>query len=207
VGVVKDFHFNSMHIPINALVLFLDETDQHGGYILVKTKPGKAREAVAALSATWSRLNPSFPFSYQFADEEFNKLYKSDEMVSRLSNWFAFLAILISCLGLLGLVIFTTNQRTKEIGIRKVLGANSASLFNLVIKEFVVLVVIALLIASPLAWLFMNNWLQDYAYRITINWWIFLVAGITSIAITILTISFQTLKVIFTNPVKTLRTE
>lgn len=207
IGVVKDFHFNSMHSPISPLVLFFDENDQHGGHILVKTQPGKAKEALAGLSAIWSRLNPAFPFNYQFADEEYDNLYKSEQMVGHLSNWVAFVSIFISCLGLLGLVIFTTTQRTKEIGIRKVLGANSASLFGLVTKEFVVLVVIALLIASPLAWLFMNNWLQDYAYRINISWWIFMVAGLAAIVITIITISFQTLKVILTNPVKTLRTE
>jgi ABC-type antimicrobial peptide transport system permease subunit len=128
-------------------------------------------------------------------------------MVGQLANYFAFLAIFISCLGLLGLVMFTAEQRTKELGIRKVLGASPATLFNLLSKEFLQLVLIALVIASPLAWLALNNWLQNYAYKVAISWWMFVLAGITAIVIALITVSFQAVKSALANPVKSLRTE
>jgi len=127
--------------------------------------------------------------------------------VSQLSDYFAFLAIFISCLGLLGLVMFTAEQRTKEFGIRKVLGASAGTLFGLLSKEFLLLVAIALIIATPLAWLLMNNWLRDYAYRIDVTWWMFVIAGILSILIALITVSFQAIKLAMANPVRSLRTE
>jgi len=161
----------------------------------------------ASLEKVCKELNPKFPFSYKFSDEEYAKLYKSEQVVSKLANYFAFLAIFISCLGLLGLVIFTSEQRTKEFGIRKVLGASPVSLFNLLSKEFLILVLIAMVIASPIAWLAMNSWLKDYAYKISISWWMFVVAGITAITIALITVSFQAIKAAVANPVKSLRTE
>ena len=134
-------------------------------------------------------------------------MYQSEQIVSKLSNGFAFLAIFISCLGLLGLTMFTAEQRTKEIGIRKVLGASMASLFNLLSKEILMMVVIALLIASPLAWFAMDNWLKDYAYRIDIAWWIFLIAGSLAILIALVTVSFQTIRALLANPANSLRSE
>ena len=128
-------------------------------------------------------------------------------MVGQLANYFAFLAIFISCLGLLGLVMFTAEQRTKELGIRKVLGASPVTLFNLLSKEFLQLVLIALVIASPLAWLAMNNWLQNYAYKIAISWWMFVIAGIAAMIIALITVSLQAIKAALANPVKALRTE
>lgn len=206
VGVLKDFHFNSLHTPINPLVLRLGE-DITWGAALVRTESGKTKEALASLEKVCKQLNPKFPFSYKFSDEEYAKLYKSEQVVSQLANYFAFLAIFISCLGLLGLVMFTSEQRTKEFGIRKVLGASPVSLFNLLSKEFLILVLIAMLIASPLAWLAMNSWLQDFAYKISISWWMFVVAGITAIIIALVTVSFQAIKAAVANPVKSLRTE
>ncbi|HEY2725887.1 MAG TPA: FtsX-like permease family protein, partial [Parafilimonas sp.] len=142
-----------------------------------------------------------------FSDEEYAKLYKSEQVVSRLANYFAFLAIFISCLGLLGLVMFTSEQRTKEFGIRKVLGASPFALFNLLSKEFIMLVLTAIIIASPLAWLAMNNWLKDFVYHIDISWWMFAIAGALSILIALITVSFQSIKAATANPVKSLRTE
>ncbi|HSZ84738.1 MAG TPA: FtsX-like permease family protein, partial [Puia sp.] len=206
IGVLKDFHFTSLHDPINALVLKLDENATFGS-ILVRTRPGKTKEALAGLESVSKSLNPKFPFTYKFSDEEYQKLYASEQVVKQLSNYFAVLAIFISCLGLLGLVMFTAEQRTKEFGIRKVLGASPVILFNLLSKEFLGLVTIALLIASPLAWFAMNNWLQNYAYRVDISWWIFILAGVTTILIALITVSFQSIKAATANPVKSLRTE
>jgi len=206
IGVLKDFHFNSLHVPIRPMVLRLGENIEWG-QALVKTQPGKTKEALASLERICKELNPKFPFTYKFSDEEYAKLYGSEQVIDKLANYFAFLAIFISCLGLLGLVMFTAEQRTKEFGIRKVLGASPVTLFNLLSKEFLVLVLIALIIASPLAWLAMHNWLQNYAYKIDISWWMFIVAGIAAILIALITVSFQAIKTSLANPVKSLRTE
>ena len=179
----------------------------NGVTALVRTEPGKTKEALASLEKVCKNLNPKFPFTYKFSDEEYQKLYKSEQVVSQLASYFAFLAIFISCLGLLGLVMFTAEQRTKEFGIRKVLGASPGSLFNLLSKEFLQLVLIALIIASPLAWMAMNKWLQNFEYRINISWWMFVIAGVLAILIALITVSFQAIKAAVANPVKSLRTE
>ncbi|HVX49675.1 MAG TPA: ABC transporter permease [Chitinophagaceae bacterium] len=206
IGVMKDFHFNSMHTKINPLVIRLGES-YNWGTALVRTEPGKTKQALASLEKICSTLNPKFPFSYKFSDEEYAKLYQSEQVISKLAWYFAVLAIFISCLGLLGLVMFTAEQRTKEFGIRKVLGASPARLFGLLSKEFVLLVGIAMFIAAPLAWLAMHDWLKGYEYHINITWWMFVVAGILAIAIALLTISYQAIKASVANPVKSLRTE
>jgi len=206
IGVLKDFHFNSLHEQINPLVLRLGENIEWGA-ALVRTEPGKTKQALARLEKVCKELNPKFPFTYKFSDEEYAKLYKSEQVVSQLANYFAFLGIFISCLGLLGLVIFTAEQRTKEFGIRKVLGASPATLFTLLSKEFLLLVLIAMVIASPLAWIAMNNWLQDYVYHINISWWMFVIAGVVAILIALITVSFQAIRAAVANPVKSLRTE
>ena len=206
VGVVKDFHFTSLRLPIEPLVLRLRDKETWGT-ALIKTEKGKTKQALASLEQLCKGLNAKFPFTYYFADEEFNKLYKSEQVIDKLSNYFAFLAIFISCLGLLGLAMFTAEQRTKEIGIRKVLGASIAGLFTLLSKEFLQLVFIALIIASPLAWWAMNTWLKDYEYRTAISWWVFAVAGLLAVIIALVTVSFQAIKASLANPVKSLRTE
>jgi ABC-type antimicrobial peptide transport system permease subunit len=206
IGVVKDFHFSSLHTPINPLILRLGENDDYGT-ALVRTERGKTKEALAGLEKIYKELNPKFPFTYKFSDDEYQKLYSSEQVVGQLSNYFAFLAIFISCLGLLGLVIFTAEQRTREFGIRKVLGASTGSLFNLLSKEFLLLVFVAMIIASPIAWLAMNNWLQDYAYRVNISWRVFVIAGVLAILIALITVSFQVIKTAAINPVKSLRME
>ena len=206
VGVVKDFHFVSLHDEINPLILRLGE-DIGWGWALVRTESGKTKEALSALEKICKELNPQFPFTYRFSDEEYQKMYKSEQIISKLSNAFAFLAIFISCLGLLGLAMFTVEQRTKEIGIRKVLGASMTSLFNLLSKELFILVAVSMFIASPIAWYVMNDWLNEYAYRIDIAWWIFLLAGLLAVFIALITISFQAIKALTTNPVNSLRSE
>jgi hypothetical protein len=206
IAVLKDFHFNSIHQPINPLIIRLGE-EEDWGWALVRTEAGKTKQALAGLEKLCKELNPQFPFSYLFSDEEYQKLYKNEQVISKLANYFAFLAIFISCLGLLGLAMFTAEQRTKEIGIRKILGASIASLFTLLSKEFLLLVSLALIIASPVAWWMMNNWLQDYAYRIPISWWMFVLAGLMAILIALITVSFQATKAAVANPVKSLRTE
>lgn len=206
IGVIKDFHFNSLHTAINPLVLRLEENASYG-QALIRTQPGKAKEALASLEKICKDLNPKFPFTYKFSDGEYQKLYKSEQVVNQLSDYFAFLAIFISCLGLLGLVIFTAEQRTKEFGIRKVLGATPATLFSLLSKEFLFLVLVAMLAAFPIAWLAMNSWLQNYEYRVDVTWRIFLIAGVIAILIALITVSFQAIKAAVANPVKSLRTE
>jgi ABC-type antimicrobial peptide transport system permease subunit len=206
IGVVKDFHFNSLHEKIYPLVLGFEE-NMKWGRALVRAEAGKTNEALASLEKICKELNPKIPFTFQFADEEYAKLYRSEQVVGQLANYFAFLAIFISCLGLLGLVTFTAERRKKELGIRKILGASPVTLFNLLSKEFLQLVLVALVIASPLAWLAMDRWLQNYAYKVTISWWMFVVAGIAAITIALVTISLQAIKTAVTNPVKSLRTE
>jgi putative ABC transport system permease protein len=206
VGVLKDFHFNSMYESIEPLFIRLDDNLKWGN-IIVRVQAGKTKEAITGLEKICKELNPNFTFNYQFSDREYAKLYNSEQVVSKLSSYFAFLAIFISCLGLLGLAMFIAEQRLKEIGIRKVLGASFSSLFGLLSSEFVVLIIIALLIASPIAWFVMNNWLQHFAYRMPIQWWVFALSGGLIVFIAIATISFQTIKAALVNPVKSLRSE
>ena len=206
IGIIKNFHFNSLHEPIKPLIIKFGEQEGWGN-AMVRTQAGKTKQALAGLEQLCRELNPKFPFTYQFADEEYRNLYKSEAIVHNLSNCFAGLAIFISCLGLLGLAMFTAEQRTKEFGIRKVLGANASTLFTLLSKDFLVLVLIAFLLASPLAWLAMHGWLQNFAYHVEVEWWVFLLAGAMALLIALLTVSVQAIKVAIANPVKSLRTE
>ncbi|MEP7376967.1 MAG: ABC transporter permease [Chitinophagaceae bacterium] len=206
IGVVRDFHFNSLHVAIEPLVIRLIKNASWGP-ALIRTEPGKTQVVLEGLEKLNQKLNPEFPFSYQFADEEYAFLYKSEQVVQKLSKYFAFLAIFISCLGLLGLVLFTAEQRTKEIGIRKVLGASVASLFRLLSKDFLVLILLAFVIATPLAWWAMMKWLENFSYRIPISWTVFAFAGISAVVIALITVSFQSVKSAIANPIKSLRTE
>jgi putative ABC transport system permease protein len=209
IGVMKDFHHNSLHIPIDPLILrlFKKSWNAYWGNVIIRTEPGKTKQAIASMEKVFKQFNPGFPFRYYFTDDEFRKNYKAEHTVSNLSRYFAFLAIFISCLGLFGLVAFTAEQRTKEIGIRKVLGASVSGIIRMLSKDFLKLVGIASLIAFPIAWWAMNNWLQDFAYRVDIGWWMFLLAGIAALLIALITISFQAIKSAMANPVRSLRTE
>jgi len=206
IGVVKDFHLNSMHEQINPLILWSGKAENFDN-LLIRTEAGKTKEALASLESLSKQINPAFSFTYTFSDEEYQNLYQSEQIVGKLANVFALLAIFISCLGLLGLAMFTAEQRVKEIGIRKVLGASVGSLFNLLSSEFLVLVVIALLIASPIAWYAMDKWLQGFAYHASIQWWMFALSGGMIILIALATVSFQAAKTALINPVKSLRSE
>ena len=206
IGVLKNFHLTDLHQRIPPLVVHLDEANE-GGCILVRTNRGDTKVVLAGLKSLCSTINPQFPFSYLFTDEAFLKLYKSEEVVSNLSDCFAALAIIISCMGLLGLAMYRVELRTKEIGIRKVLGAGIFSILTLLTGEFLLLVLFALVIASPLAWWAMQTWLQGYAYRTVMEWWIFGLAGVIALAIALLTIGFQAVKAALGNPVKSLRAE
>jgi hypothetical protein len=206
IGVLKDFHFNSMHQSIEPLILRLDEKWPWGN-ILVRVKNGNTKQVLTGLEKLSKEINPQFPFTYQFSDLEFAKLYRSETVVNRLSDCFAFLAIFISCLGLFGLATFTAAQRTKEIGVRKVLGASVPGIVAMLSGSFVRLVVIAMLIAFPVAWFAMQKWLQHFAYKINIEWWVFALAGLTTIIIALITVSYQSIKAALSNPVQSLRTE
>ena len=206
VGVVKDFHFTSLHDPIKPLVLIAREQNAAGN-IMVRTKPGQTRQAIAALQQLCRQLNPAFPFTYQFADAEYQKLYSDEGVISKLSNYFAGIAILISCLGLLGLAMFTAEQRTKEIGIRKILGAGTGTLFALLARDFVWLVALAFVIAAPVAGWALQRWLEDYSYHTHLSNGVFVIAGLLSFSIALATISYHAIRVALANPVKSLRSE
>lgn len=206
IAVIQDFHFNSIHEQIKPMILRAGENENYGN-ILIRTRPGKTKEALASIEKLCKQLNPAFPFTYYFSDEEYQKLYQNEQIVDRLSNAFAFLAIFISCLGLLGLAMFTAEQRIKEIGIRKVLGASVQSLFALLSSEFLLLVIIALFIALPIAWYAAGQWLQGFAYRTPIQWWMFALSGALIIMIALATVSFQAIKAALINPIKSLRSE
>ncbi len=206
IGVLKDFHFYSMHRAIDPMVIRLDEKRKYGT-ILVRVDAAKTKSALSALEKLYKDINPKTPFTYQFADEEYAKLYNNEQLVSRLADCFAVIAIIISCLGLLGLITFTAEQKTKEIGIRKVLGASVPNIIQMLSKDFLNLVLIAAIIAFPVAMWTMDKWLQSFVYRVTISWWIFGLAGFIAILIVLFTISFQAVKAAIANPVKSLRSE
>jgi putative ABC transport system permease protein len=210
IGLMKDYHHNSLHVPIEPLILFLHKKSWGGTYwgnIIVKTEQGKTKQAIASMEKVYKQFNPGFPFKYYFTDDEIANTYKAEHTVSKLSRYFAFLAIFISCLGLFGLVTFTAEQKTKEIGIRKVLGASVTGIVRMLSKDFLKLVLIAAIIAFPIAWWAMHRWLNDFEYRVDIGWWVFVVAGVAAILIALVTISFQSIKAAIANPVKSLRTE
>jgi len=208
VGVMNDLHFESLHENITPLVLLMP-TAQGGGYnrLSVKLAGSDMQGALAHIEKTWRKFLPNAPYEYTFLDENFETLYRSEKVQAMLFTIFACIAIFIACLGLFGLSAFTITQRIKEIGIRKVLGANTGTIVNLLSKDFLKLVAVAALIAFPIAWFAMYNWLQDFAYRSTIAWWIFILAGVIAAFVALVTISFQAIKAATSNPVKSLRTE
>jgi len=206
IGVLKDFHFYSMHKAIDPIVIRVNEKQKYGT-ILVRIEAGKTKEALTSLEKLSKEVNSQIPFSYQFADEQYAKLYNNEQLMSKLANCFAVIAIFISCLGLFGLATFTTEQRIKEIGVRKVLGASVPNIVSLLTANFLKPVFIAILIAIPASQYVMSNWLQAFAYKINMEWWMFASAGMAAIIIAMLTVSFQTIKAAVANPVKSLRTE
>jgi putative ABC transport system permease protein len=205
IGVVKDFHFTSFHDEIKPFA-FLDISQRMSNYT-IKLSTSNIKSTLSQLENTWNKFSPQRPFEYIFLDDTYAKLFQSEIHLEQIFTSLVILAILITCLGLFGLVIFIAQQRVKEIGIRKVLGASVFSITKLLTLDFIKLVCIAIIIASPIAWYAMDKWLQDYAYRINISWITFCIAGLLAIAIALVTISFQSIKAAVANPVKSLRAE
>jgi putative ABC transport system permease protein len=205
IGVIKDYHHKSLHEKIDPILVALDPFAAPS--YLVKANAGSVTPALDHARKVWNEFSPEQPFQYTFLDEEFDRLYKDDRKALTLSMTFGGLSILLSCLGLLGMVTVSVLQRTKEIGIRKVLGASEAGLAQMLSADFLKLVVVAILIASPIAWYAMNRWLADFAYRIDIEWWMFATAGLVAVGIALLTVSFQAVKAAVANPVESLRSE
>ncbi len=206
IGICKDFNFNSLHYKIQPLFMMV-QTGGMWGTMSVKISGRQARPAIAFMESAWKNVFPEYPFDYQFLDDHYKELYRTDEQVSQIVAIMAGLAIFISCLGLFGLASFSTEKRTKEIGIRKVLGASVEDLVVLLTKHFIGLVLAANLIAWPLAWLALHRWIQDYAYRVAISWWVFVLAGVTTLLIALATVSVLTIKAATSNPVKSLRAD
>lgn len=204
VGVVKDFHWESLRENIGPLSLMIGRSTAH---VSCKFSAAESASVVQALEAQWKKLTPDQPFSYRFMDNSFTSMYEAEQQIGNIAMTFALLAIFISCLGLFGLASFTAEQRTKEIGIRKVLGANTPQIVQLLSKDFLRLVFIALLIAIPIAWYSMQQWLKDFAYRIEISGWVFVAAGLAAILIAVLSVSFQSIRAALANPVESLRAE
>ena len=207
VGVVKDFHFEDLHLPITPYGYQLNSNLDNFNYMLVHTRGADMKALLSSIGAGWHRLNPNEPFEYNFLDEEFQKNYQAEDRLAGIVGYFTMIAILICCLGLFGLAAFSAEQRVKEIGVRKVLGASVSGIVGLLSKDFLKLVFVAIVIASPLAWYIMNKWLQDFAYRVDISWWVFAVAGAGAVLIAFITIGFQAIRAATVNPVKSLRTE
>ena len=206
IGVVKDFVFEDMYGQSDPLVF--QAYPEYFGYLYVKLKKqADVKKAVAKIESIVKSNNPGYPFNYIFVDDEFDRQFRSEMLIGKLSRVFALLAIVITCLGLFGLAAYTAERRTKEIGIRKVLGASVSGITSLLSKDFLKLVIISSIISFPLAWWIMHNWLQNYAYRTQINWWVFIMAAALAVLIAIFTISFQAIKAALANPVKSLRTE
>jgi len=206
VGVARDFNFNSLHYKIETMFL-LNQKDWGFTTLSVKINGGKDKEAVAFIQSTWHKIFPDRPLSYQFLDDHFTEVYRADAQVSRMVGILAMLAIIISCLGLFGLASYSAERRVKEIGIRKAMGASVQHIVVLLSRHFIKLVLIANLIAWPLAWYVLNRWLRDYAYRVTISWWVFVLAGVIALLIALVTVSMLAMKAAVANPVKSLRTE
>jgi putative ABC transport system permease protein len=207
-GVIKDMVMASPYEPVEPTMFFVKPLNGGVSCINIRVNPGVVMsKALPKIEAVFKKLIPSVPFDYQFVDEDYGQKFAAEERIGKLAGFFTILAVFISCLGLFGLSSFIAEQRTKEVGIRKVLGASAFSLWRLLSNEFIALVIISLLIAVPIAYYFMHNWLQDYHYRAPLPWWIFIGAGAGALLITLLTVSFQSIKAAIANPVKSLRSE
>jgi putative ABC transport system permease protein len=205
IGVVKDYHHASMREKIAPSIFYY--YPQYWAMVYIKTTGRDAPKAIKAAEAQFKQYNGQHPFGYEFLDEVFNNLYQGEQREATLFDYFSGITIFISCLGLLGLAAYTAQVRTREIGVRKVLGASVPGITAMLSRDFLKLVLIAIVIATPLAWYAMDKWLQDFAYRINIQWWVFVVAGMLAIMIAFATISYQAIKAALMNPVKSLRAE
>jgi putative ABC transport system permease protein len=207
IGVVKDFHFEDLHVPVKPYS-FGRVTERDGfEYLIVHTRAGSTSPVVRAAEAAWKKFNPNEPFEYNFLDDQFQKNYEADNRLAGIVGYFTVIAILISCLGLFGLAAFSAEQRTKEIGVRKVLGASVTAIASLLSIDFLKLILVSVVIASPLAWWIMNKWLQGFAYRQPLDWTVFVYTALIAVFIGVFTIGFQSVKAALANPVKSLRSE
>jgi putative ABC transport system permease protein len=206
-GVLKDFHFESLHAEIKPFGFTTTFFANRYAYLIANVNTSDYGHLLADMDHIWKKTNPTAPFVYSFLDKDFQRNYEKDQQTSQLVVDFTVIAILIACLGLLGLAAFSAEQRFKEIGIRKVLGASAFSVTAMLSKDFIRLVGVAILIASPLAWWLMNQWLQNFAYKIAISWWMFLAAGSLAVLIALATVSIQSVKAALANPIKSLRSE
>jgi putative ABC transport system permease protein len=205
VGVVKDFHYTSAKQKIAPLMMIASNNSR--GVLIARIKTTDVHHLINDIKAKWNGYSASAPFSYYFLDDQFASLYKTEEQTGQIFTSFSVIAIIIACLGLFGLAAFMIRQRVKEIGIRKVLGASTTSITAMLSKEFLKLILIASLISFPLTWYAMNKWLQDFAYRVTIEWWVFILAAVIALLVAAITISFQSVKAALANPVNSLRSE
>ncbi|WP_134091187.1 ABC transporter permease [Olivibacter sp. XZL3] len=206
IGVLKDFHTQSLRDPIKPIVLDVKEYE-YFGFVIIRIKAGQTKQAIRKLEKLYTEINPNYPFTYQFVDQEYDQLYRSELTIANVSIAFSLLSIIISCLGLLGLVIFAVEQRVKEIGVRKVLGASVREIVQLLSFDFIKLIIIALSIAIPVGYLVMSDWLHHFAYRITLPWWVFVLTAFATILIAQVTISFQAIRVAMNNPIAAIREE
>ncbi len=205
IGVIKDFNFTSLHSKISPLIVYFDPNDIQ--QLLVRIKPGDFKQTINSIEETWDRIAPEFPFEYSFLDEQINNQYKADISVGNVINTFSLLALFIACMGMFGLASFTSEQRTKEVGIRKVLGARVSGIVMLLSKEFTKYVLIANLFAWPIAYYAINKWLEGFAYRIDVSWWMFAAAGGITLFVALLSVSYQAVKAAVANPIKSLKYE
>jgi putative ABC transport system permease protein len=207
IGVVKDFHTYSLQHKVEPMVLLMPPASSMEDNLYVKINTAKTTEALAFIEKVYKQFDKANPVEFNFLDQNFAKQYAAEQKQEQLSLIFTLLAVFIACLGLFGLAAFTAQQRVKEIGVRKVLGATVTSITIMLGKDFIKLVFLSILIAAPIAWYAMNKWLEDFAYRINIGWGVFVIAGIIAMLIAIITVSFQAIKAAVANPVKSLRSE
>jgi putative ABC transport system permease protein len=205
IGVVKDFNYKSLHEKVSKAVLII--YPEVVAKVAVKVRTADLQNTIAFLKDTWNSFSPEYPFDYNFLDENFEKMYRSENKLSGLLWIFTGMAIFVGCMGLFGLATFSAEQRTKEIGIRKVLGASAANITAMLSKTFLKPVFIASVLAFPIGWWVMNKWLQDFAYRVNISWWVFVLAAFITLLIAMITISFQAIKAAIAKPVHSLRSE
>jgi putative ABC transport system permease protein len=207
VGVMKDFNYNSLHTDVHPFMFVYDNHPQSFNVMVVAVNSANYKALLNKIQTVWQKDLPSTPFEYMFLDQEVQKQYEAEITMSQIINSFTLMAIIISCLGLFGLAAFSAEQRNKEIGIRKVLGASVSGIVGLLSKDFLQLVIISFIIATPIAWWGMHKWLQVFAYRIDLSWWMFALAGLIAVFIALFTVSFQAIKAALSNPVKSLKTE
>jgi putative ABC transport system permease protein len=208
IGVVKDYVYGNIYDGKASPLIIFCKPPEFQTFLYVRTRrQANAIQALTKIEEVMKKDNPAYPVEYKFVDDQFNRMFQNETLIGKVAGVFAALAIIISCLGLFGLAAYTAEERTKEIGIRKVLGASTAGLAGLLSRDFIQLVVLACLIAFPFAWWIMFNWLQEYEYRVGINCWVFILAGVTALLIALATVSFQAIKTATTNPVKSLRAD